>query len=178
MNQVCHSPQGLSNQQGCQSGDEVTGSNDNGEQGPRPGEGPKEGPGPCRLECLPSVHRLPAQGCTGRGAASWLACWGVPFSFAPDCQCFLDGWPSPKDMGGVAQRVVTFVRLTLGWMPTGHFWGRVELKEASRGPFSGSVLRSSHEWPRRRGAEGDAHRWESGTVLVSPCTVSFGSNLI
>lgn len=104
---------------------EVTGSSDDGEQGPRPGEGPPEGPGPCRLECLPSVRLLPAQGCTGWGAAGWLACWGVPVSFAPGCRCFLDGWPSPpKDMGCVAQRVITLVRLTLGWMPTGHFWGR------------------------------------------------------
>lgn len=141
MNQVCHCPQGLSDQWGCWNGAEAMGNGDS-------GEGP--GPRPARVLAF-----CTSAACSGlhRPGGSWPVC-GEWHSRLPQTAIFFF-WSSPKDVDRVAQCVLTLVRLALGWMPTGHFWGRVELKEA-RGPVSGSVLRSSHEWLRQRG-EGGGH---------------------
>lgn len=135
MNQVRHCPPGLSDQWGCWNGGKAMGSGDNGEgPGPRPARVPVF----CVSAVCSGLHRPGGSRPAGSGS---LVC--------PDCRCFL---AFPKRRGSCGT-VLTLVRLALGWMPTGHFWGRVELKEA-RGPVSGSVLRSSHEWPRQRGEDG------------------------
>lgn len=95
--------------------------------------------------------------CTGLGAGGQPA--GGCRSLLPGCAFVLwRGGLFPEDVGhddiimsSPARRV------TLGWLPTGHFREWVELKEASV-PVSGSALRSLRGEPRKRDEEGgDRH---------------------
>lgn len=68
-------------------------------------------------------HVLPAQGCTDRGWAGLLQ--GAAPLGPMLCILWEGGLPQ---RWGPWQSTSSPVGLTLGWLPAGHFWGRITLK--------------------------------------------------
>lgn len=97
---------------------------------------------------------------------------GGGFPLSRLCHHSPGGWPSPDAVDCGTARPPP-VGLAAGWVPAGHFWGRMDRRPSQR--LCAEVLEG---WPRQRGEEGaETDRWGSGAVLGSPRTVFYGSSV-